>query len=108
MKIDLLYFDGCPSWHNALANLENVLDEEGLAIPVNLVEVKTDQESSATKFLGSPSIQFNEQDLWPEERSSYLMNCRVYKTADGLKGWPTVDLLREKIHELIKDKDTLK
>ncbi len=108
MKTDLLYFDGCPSWQNALANLQNALAEEGLTIPINLVEVKSDQKSSAMKFLGSPSIQFDEQDLWPEERSSYLMNCRIYKTADGLKGWPTAEMLREKIHELIKDKDTLK
>jgi hypothetical protein len=29
MKIELLYFDGCPSWENGLKNLEAALQEEG-------------------------------------------------------------------------------
>jgi hypothetical protein len=27
MNIDLLYFDGCPSWEDALANLKSALAE---------------------------------------------------------------------------------
>ena len=32
MEINLLYFDGCPSWQNALENLQTALKEEDLDI----------------------------------------------------------------------------
>jgi hypothetical protein len=105
MKIDLLYFDGCPSWQNALANLQTTLKEDGLAIPINLVNVKSDREATDQRFLGSPSFQVNGIDFWPEDRNSYLMSCRVYTTPEGLKGWPTVEMLRQKLLEIIKDKE---
>ena len=108
MKIDLLYFDGCPSWQNGLDNLRIALNEEGLDTSINLVEVSADQQVSETSFLGSPSFQFNGLDFWPEERSAYALSCRVYKTAQGLKGWPTVAMLRLKLQEITQNKDSKK
>ena len=37
------------------------------------------------------------QDLWPETRRAYYMSCRMYRTPEGLRGWPTVEMLREKL-----------
>ncbi len=105
MEINLLYFDGCPSWQNAMANLQTALNEERLDISINLIEVKSDQEAADAKFLGSPSFQVNGQDFWPGDRQSYPMNCRVYSTPEGLKGWPTVEMLRQKLLEIRKDKE---
>jgi hypothetical protein len=105
MKIDLLYFDGCPSWKNALKNLRTALDEGGWDILINLVEVKSDQEASDTRFQGSPSFQVNGADLWPEYRDQYTMSCRVYPTAEGLKGWPTINMLRQKLLEIKMDEE---
>ena len=105
MEINLLYFDGCPSWQNAMANLQTASREERLDISINLIEVESDQEATAAKFLGSPSFQVNGEDFWPEIRQTYSMNCRVYKTHEGLKGWPTVEMLRQKLHEKRKDKE---
>jgi hypothetical protein len=97
MVIKLLYFKGCPSWKKALNNLQIALNEEGLDFPVDLVEVKTDQDATALKFLGSPSFQVDDEDIWPEERQSYSMNCRLYSTPAGMQGWPTVEMLRQKL-----------
>ena len=105
MKIDILYFNDCPSWQNALKNLQIALMEEGLEISINPIEVKSDGEAVDTKFLGSPSFQINGQDLWPEERSSYSMSCRVYRTPDGFRGWPTIEMLRQKLFEITTEKD---
>jgi hypothetical protein len=105
MEINLLYFDGCPSWQNAMANLQTASREERLDISINLIEVKSDQEATAAKFLGSPSFQVIGEDFWPEDRQSYSMNCRVYGTSEGLKGWPTVEMLRQKLLEIRKNKD---
>jgi len=105
MEIKLLYFDGCQSWKNALNNLHIALSEEGLDFPVQLIEVKSDQEAAVMKFLGSPSFQVDGKDFWPDDRQSYSMSCRLYRTSAGLKGWPTVEMLRQKLQVIRKDRD---
>ncbi len=108
MKIELLYFEGCPSWQNALANLQTALRDEKLDIPVNLVLVKSNDKAEGRKFLGSPSIQLNGMDLWPEERENYAMSCRIYATNEGLKRWPSVEMFRQKFLALRKGKERKK
>lgn len=100
MKIELLYFDGCPSWETALQNLKAACDLEGLAAPVELVEIHDDDEAAARRFLGSPSILVDGQDLWPETRKAYTMSCRMYRTPEGMRGWPTVEMLRERLRAM--------
>jgi hypothetical protein len=100
MVIKLLYFKGCPSWEVALDNLQIALSEEGLNLQVQLVDVKSDQEATALKFPGSPSFWVDGEDIWPEERQSYSMNCRLYRTPAGMTGWPTVEMLRQKLKGL--------
>lgn len=97
MKIELLYFDGCPSWQIALENLKRVLHEEGITETVNVVEIVNDEQAGQEKFLGSPSIRIDRHDLWFEQRENYSLSCRVYATPEGVKGWPTVEMLRSKI-----------
>ena len=97
MKIELLYFDSCPSWQTGLENLKTALQMEQLDDSVKLVKVEDDSEAGRLKFLGSPSFRINGQDLWPEERDTYSLSCRVYKTPEGMKGWPSVEMLLEKL-----------
>ena len=97
MQIELLYFDGCPSWQTGLEKLKTALQMEQLDDPVELVKVNDDSEAARLKFLGSPSFRADGQDLWPEERDTYSLSCRVYITPEGIKGWPSVEMLREKV-----------
>jgi len=100
MKIDLLYFDDCPSWKTALSNLEIALEAEAVEAEIQLIEVKDNPHATRLKFLGSPSFCINGQDWWPEARSTYNLSCRVYATPQGMRGAPTVEMLREKIQAL--------
>lgn len=97
MKIIILYFSGCPSWETGLKNLRTALQMEQLEDSVEVVKIRNDSEATQLKFLGSPSFQVDGQDLWPEEREIYSLSCRVYKTSEGLRGWPSVEMLREKL-----------
>lgn len=102
MLIELLYFDGCPSWQDGLNNLEAALEAEGLEAQIRLVKVEQDKDAEHLKFLGSPSYRINDVELWPEGRQQYNLSCRVYHTPEGMSGVPTVDMLREQlkiIHE---------
>ncbi len=97
MQIDLLYFDGCPSWQAGLENLKAALEAEGLTAEIRMMRVETDEDAARLRFLGSPSFHINGQDLWPEERARYNLSCRVYNTPQGMKGAPTIEMLREKL-----------
>ena len=97
MQIDLLYFEGCPSWVGGMDNLKAALEAEGLVAEIHLVCVKEDPDAARLMFLGSPSFRVNGADLWPEERKRYALSCRVYATSEGLRGAPTVEMLREKL-----------
>jgi len=97
MQIDLLYFDGCSSWEDALANLKSALAAEWLVADIQLIKMDDDEDATRMKFLGSPSFQVNGVDWWLEERKRYNMSCRVYQTPLGMKGVPTIEMLREKL-----------
>jgi hypothetical protein len=102
MLVELLYFEGCPSWQEALENLKTALAGDHLQAEIQLVKVEDDAEAVRLKFLGSPSFRVNGEDLWPEERKRYNLNCRVYSTPQGMKGAPTIEMLREKLRTSVR------
>ena len=51
MQIDLMYFDGCPSWEGALENLKVALNTEGQQADLRLVKVE-DNDEAAPEVLG--------------------------------------------------------
>ena len=102
MKIELLYFDGCPSWESGLKNLQAALQEEGITADVEMVKVEGDQDATRVKFLGSPHIRIDGMDLWHEEREMYSLSCRIYLTPEGIKGFPTVPMLRAQLRKCQK------
>ena len=101
MKIDLLYFDGCPSWEGGMQNLMAALEAEGLEAEIDLVNVRDETQAARLKFLGSPSFQLDGVDWWPEERADYQLSCRVYSTPQGMRGAPTIEMLREKLRAVV-------
>lgn len=97
LKIQLLYFDGCPSWQSGLKNLHAALMANGLDVSVELVQILDNDDAARKKFLGSPSFRINGVDLWNEDRETYSLSCRVYATPEGIKGSPSVSMLQEAI-----------
>jgi len=97
MNIQLLYFNGCPSWQDGLKNLEIALRELQIDAPIELVKVLDDPDAARLKFAGSPSFWVDSRDLWYEQRENYSLSCRVYATPAGLRGTPTIAILKEKL-----------
>jgi hypothetical protein len=84
MKIEVLYWDGCPSHPEALALLETVLADRGVEATVELREVRTESEAKALRFPGSPTIRVDGRDVdavGAEGRPA--LNCRIYYVDDG-------------------------
>jgi len=101
MKVELLYFDGCPSWLSGLKNLHAALKANEMDVSVELIQVMDNDDAARRKFLGSPSFRVNGIDLWEEERDTYSLSCRVYATPEGIKGSPSVSMLQEAIHHKV-------
>jgi hypothetical protein len=96
MKIELLYFDGCPTYRSAQEALKQALSEEGIDARIQLLAVNTDEEAQRMQFPGSPTIRVNGRDLFPApEPQDDGLGCRMYTTPEGLRGTPTKEMLRE-------------
>ena len=100
MKIELLYFDGCPSWRAGLINLKSALQLEGIQTDIDLIKVQNDDDAHRLKFLGSPNFHVDGQDLWSEARENYSLSCRIYPTTEGIKGYPSIAMLRQQLRQL--------
>jgi hypothetical protein len=96
VKIEILYFDGCPTYEAAHKTLAQTLAEEGLEAEVELVAVNTDEEARRLRFPGSPTIRVDGRDLFPTpEREDWRLGCRVYPTAEGLRGSPSAEMFKD-------------
>ncbi len=96
MKVEVLYFEGCPTYEMATKTLRALLAEEGIEANVELVAVNTNEEARRLRFPGSPTIRVDGCDLFPApEREDWRLGCRVYATPEGLRGSPTVEMFRE-------------
>jgi len=84
MKIEFLYFDGCPSYKIAFQYLNEVLEEENIGsesdyehrAEIEKIKVKSEEEAKRLKFLGSPSIRINGKDLDQNSQIYYRFRCR--------------------------------
>lgn len=84
MKIDLLYWAGCPSIDEARALLADVLRATGSDAEVQLREVRSDEEAEALRFPGSPTIRVNGRDVDPAgEGARPALTCRIYHLPNG-------------------------
>ena len=101
MRVEVLYFDGCPTYLVAEKTLRGVLAQEDVEAEVELVAVNSDEEVQRLRFPGSPTIRVDGKDLFPvPERAGYALGCRMYATPEGLRGAPTTEMLREALAKM--------
>jgi hypothetical protein len=84
MRIELLWWEGCPSHPETLADLERILEEEGADATLEQIEIETDEQACAERFPGSPTIRIDGEDPLPAESGDpFSLTCRVYRLRDG-------------------------
>jgi hypothetical protein len=103
MRIELLWWEGCPSYTEALEELERILEEEGARADVELVEIETDDQARAERFPGSPTVRIDGEDALPAgEGEPYSLTCRVYRLRDGrVSPTPDPNDLREAVRRAL-------
>src|SRR5215208_4645433 len=93
MRVELLWWEGCPSHPEALEELRQVLAEEGLdPDSVESVEIESDEQAARERFFGSPTIRIDGEDAVPPGGGDPIaLSCRVYRLRDGRPS-PTPDV----------------
>jgi hypothetical protein len=84
MEVEFLFWQGCPSHPQALAELRAVMSELALdpgAIVVR--EVRTEEQASCERFVGSPTIRIDGADIQTPKGEPVGLTCRVYHRRDG-------------------------
>lgn len=98
MRIDILYFDGCPNHLPTMELVRDVVQSLGLDAIVREVEVRDAEEAARLRFFGSPTVQVNGQDVDPtvRHREDFSFSCRMY----GRAGSPPRALVEQAVREL--------
>lgn len=98
--IQFLYYEDCPSYQQALGRLQQVLDEEGIATGIEIIQVRTEEQARQLRFAGSPTILINGHDIVAtESEPHYALTCRAYHLEDGrISPLPSVALLRNALY----------
>ena len=83
--VELLWWEGCPSTPEALADLRAAMSELGLdPAAVDVREVATEEQAAGERFPGSPTIRVDGADVQPpDELEPIGLTCRVYRRRDG-------------------------
>jgi hypothetical protein len=92
MRVELLWWEGCPSYPQALEELREALSAEGLDPGgVDVIEIESEEQAQREGFPGSPTIRVDGEDLLPPgEGEPAGLTCRVYRLRDGRPS-PTPD-----------------
>ena len=91
MKVEVLYFDGCPNYEALLSHLRDLLHAGDAAhTPIELVRVADAETAQRERFLGSPTVRVDGDDVEPGagDRTDFGLKCRLFATPDGLRGTP--------------------
>lgn len=104
LHITFLYWEGCPSHEEALARLRQALHEEGVDASIEVVRVDTEEQAQTLRFVGSPTILVNGEDVAPPpEGLPYRLTCRTYVQEDGrISPLPSVPQIRSALRRAIQ------
>ena len=90
MRIELLYFDGCPNHERFLPRLHELLDRADIPHEFQMRRVESIEDAERERFLGSPTLRVDGRDVEPgaDERQDFGLKCRLYRTASGTGDMP--------------------
>ena len=97
MNVEVLYFDGCPSYQRLLPRLRDlVLEAGGEPDRITVRTVETVEAAVELRFLGSPTIRVDGEGVDPSavSRNDFGLKCRLYRGSQGQSGTPPDEWIR--------------
>jgi hypothetical protein len=107
MRIELLFWDGCPSHPQALRELRAVMSELGLdPDTIEVREVDTEDAADEEQFTGSPTIRIDGTDVQDPGAEPVALTCRVYRRRDGrISPVPDADDVRDALRRAMTEQE---
>jgi hypothetical protein len=103
LRVKFLYYEECPSHTLALERLREVMVEEGIPGEVEVIKVETEEQAHELRFVGSPTIRVDGQDIDPPRDSRYALTCRPYRLEDGrISPLPSKDMIQRALRSPAK------
>jgi len=89
-SVELLWFSDCPNHHVVQTMLQVVVDQLAPGTPIVEIDATDPPVATALRFPGSPTVRIDGRDVDPSfvDPGDYTPRCRLYRTADGLRGIP--------------------
>lgn len=96
MRIELLYFDGCPSYQELLPELRRLLVDEGVVEEIELLQIESIEGAERERFLGSPTVRIDGEDVDPGAagRADFGLKCRLYRNEGRVTKTPPEPWIR--------------
>jgi hypothetical protein len=106
-RVELLWWEGCPSTDEAFAMLREEMAAVGLdPEAIDMREVSTDADAQREAFIGSPTIRVDGRDVQPLPDEPIGLSCRVYRTGDGrISPLPDRAEVRQTLSDAMKGAD---
>ncbi len=84
MRIEVLYFEGCPQHQATVQLVHEVIAELGVRADVHEVEVRDQEDATHLRFLGLPSVRVEGVDIEPDAHDDprIALACRMYQGSD--------------------------
>lgn len=99
MRVEILYFDGCPSYVALLPRLRELVREAGADpdVTIDAIAVETSEAAEQHRFLGSPTVRVDGVDVDPGagERDDFGLKCRLYRSTEGQSPTPRETWIRQ-------------
>jgi len=102
MKIEVLYFKGCPNHSSVVEQVRQAVGAEGVEATLEEIEITDSAMAQETAFLGSPSVRVDGLDIEPDARGQhgFGFGCRTYSDVEGRRtGLPPIGLIRQALME---------
>lgn len=89
-RVELLWFADCANHKVVRDMLQAVLLELAPGTPIVELDATDPAVATALRFPGSPTVRIDGRDIDPSfiDPGDYTPRCRLYRTADGLRGVP--------------------
>jgi hypothetical protein len=86
VRVELLWWRGCPSWERAVEIVREQMAEAGIDPgTLEVREILDDAEAERQSFRGSPTVRVDGRDIEVpgEQPGGSRLTCRVYRLSDG-------------------------
>src|ERR671911_1429984 len=101
LRVSFLYYEDCPSYDLALERLREVMAEEGIPGELEVLKVETEEQARGLRFVGSPTIRVDGQDIDPPSDPRYALTCRAYRLADDrISPLPSKHMIRRALQSV--------